>query len=424
MSQRTRHGACRDAPEGNTRPRPESGEVFAAAVELATSGAGPFRRTARRYSMCAADADDAYQRSLEILLTKAPTSDRSELRPWLHTVIKHEALALRRQRERSVASEDATPDDAAAVPERGPEETAGDRERVRHTAEALGALKPNELQCLVLKALGYSYAEIVTRTGFSWTKVNRSLTEGRRRFFECFGEIASGDRCERFQPLLSAVCDGHAPEEEERTVRAHLSSCQACRATLRAYRSAPARLAELVPPAVLLPLLERASLWSRFSDWLSLGGGERAGALGVKLQQGAEMMSAQKAAAVVASTAALAGGGVAVQEQVRGLPGREPPARAERPVEPVTRTDPPAPGPAASAPAGAPQPPAEREPARTSEQAVAETAAAEFGPEHAADAAPAQGTEPAAATESFGAAGAGGGGSQAARAASGGEFGP
>ena len=103
-----RNGACTEAPDEAARRRPDAHEVFAAAVELATSGAGSFRRTARRYSICAADADDAYQRSLEILLTKAPTADRSELRPWLHTVIKHEALALRRQRERTVAPEDAS----------------------------------------------------------------------------------------------------------------------------------------------------------------------------------------------------------------------------------------------------------------------------------------------------------------------------
>jgi RNA polymerase sigma factor (sigma-70 family) len=377
--------------------------VFAAAVELATSGAGAFRRTARRYSICAADADDAYQRSLEILLTKAPTSDRAELRPWLHTVIKHEALALRRQRERTVAPDETTADETLAPPERGPEETATDRERVRHTAEALGALKPNELQCLVLKALGYSYDEISGRTGFSWTKVNRSLTEGRRRFFECFGEISSGDRCERYRPLLSAVCDGHARAEDERTVRAHLAACHACRAALRGYRSAPARLAELVPPAAVLPLLERASLWSRVSEWVSGGGGERAGALSAKLHQAAEMASAQKAAAVVASTAALAGGGVAVQDQVRGLPGREPPARAEQQAEPVADKPLPSmqPTPADPAPAAPPAQPAE--PSPSPQQTVAATTAAEFGPERSAGK-PAPASAP---RESFGAAAAG-----------------
>jgi RNA polymerase sigma factor (sigma-70 family) len=418
MAHRGRNGACRDAPDPSARRRPEARDVFAAAVELATSGAGAFRRTARRYSICAADADDAYQRSLEILLTKAPTSDRSELRPWLHTVIKHEALALRRQRERTVASADTSSDETAASAERGPEETATDRERARHTAEALGALKPSELQCLVLKALGYSYDEISARTGFSWTKVNRSLTEGRRRFFESFGEISSGGRCERFQPLLSAVCDGHAGDDEEQTVRAHLSSCQACRATLRAYRSAPTRLAELMPPAVVLPLLERSSMWSRLTDWVSSGGGERAGALGVKLQQSAEMVSAQKAAAVVASTAALAGGGVAVQEQVRGLPERESPASVEQqeaePVvaKPAPETADKAPAePSAAAPVVHPDGPAR-------EQTVAEKTATEFGPERSAQ----PEAIPEVERESFGAAAAGS--SRARSDAAPAEFGP
>ena len=426
-SHRGRNGACTDAPDPSSRRRPEAREVFAAAVELATSGAGAFRRTARRYSICAADADDAYQRSLEILLTKAPTADRSELRPWLHTVIKHEALAVRRQRERTVAPEETGSDEPMVSAARDPEEAAGDRERLRHTAEALGTLKPSELQCMLLKALGYSYDEISERTGFSWTKVNRSLTEGRRRFFECFGEITTGGRCERFQPVLSAVCDGHASDLDERTLRAHLASCHACRAALRAYRSGPARVAELVPPSLVLPLLERSSMWSRVTDWLSGGGGERAGALGAKLQQGAEMVGAQKTAAVVASTAALAGGGVAVQEQVRALPEREQPARAERHVEPVQ-----APRPVAELPAGEPAPPpAEPQshvPEQQAQQTTAATAAGEFGPERssadaAADASAAS-PEPDAPvqTESFAGAGAG---SAAPRSDAGGsEFGP
>ena len=150
------------------------------------------------------------------------------------------------------------------------------RERVHRTAEALGALKPSEMQCLILKALGYSYDEIAARTGFSWTKVNRSLTEGRRRFFERFGEIAAGTACRRYQPLLSVACDGHAGADDERLLKAHLASCSGCRAALREYRSAPVRLAELLPPAVVLPLLDRASLWSRINDWFAVTAGERA----------------------------------------------------------------------------------------------------------------------------------------------------
>ena len=222
------------------RGGPQSDELFAAAVELVTYGS--CRSSAPHGgSPCARhDAEDAYQRSLEILLTKAPTARRAELRPWLHTVIKHEALALRRQRERAVSVDDETAG-ANAVPatEREPEEAATSRERVHRTAEALGALKPSEMQCMILKALGYSYDEIAARTGFSWTKVNRSLTEGRRRFFERFGEIAAGTACRRYQPLLSVACDGHAGPDDERLLKAHLASCAGCRAALREYRAAP-----------------------------------------------------------------------------------------------------------------------------------------------------------------------------------------
>ena len=62
------------------------------------------RRTARRYSICAADADDALQRAMEILLVKAPPGEARELVRWMQTVTKHEALAIRRGRERQMGS--------------------------------------------------------------------------------------------------------------------------------------------------------------------------------------------------------------------------------------------------------------------------------------------------------------------------------
>jgi RNA polymerase sigma factor (sigma-70 family) len=173
-----------------TRRRPTTEETFAAAVDLATRGSSSFKRFARRYSLCAADAEDAYQRSLEILLTKAPTANRTELRAWLHTVIKHEALALRRQRERALAGSDGgeLPDPRGESSPALDEEASG-RERVHQTAEALAHLKQSELQCLLLKALGYSYDEIARRTGYSWTNVLRTLepacSRGSRRRTGC-----------------------------------------------------------------------------------------------------------------------------------------------------------------------------------------------------------------------------------------------
>jgi RNA polymerase sigma factor (sigma-70 family) len=419
---RDREGASSDA-------------VFAAAVELVTSHSASFKRTAARFSLCAHDAEDAYQRSLEILLTKAPNARREELRPWLHTVIKHEALALRKQRERSVSGAgDAAGAESVVALAREPDEAATGRERVRRTAEALRALKPGEMQCMVLKALGYSYDEIAARTGFSWTKVNRSLTEGRRRFLERFGEIASGTACREYQPLLSAVCDGHAAREDEGRLRTHLAACQGCRAALREYRSAPARLAELMPPAVVLPLLDRTGMWARIHDWFAVTAGERAAAIGVKLQQSAEVVSAQKTAAVVASTAAIAGGGAAVNQL--DLPERHRSERAEASAQTVPSAAPDpvqpepdagAPGPAdGSVPAGDPAPASRKdrqpEPDSPAEFGFEESAGPVPSPpaadERQEEAAPAAAT--ASSTEDF----APGGGAGSRPSGAGGEFGP
>jgi RNA polymerase sigma factor (sigma-70 family) len=298
------------------RSKPDRKDLFRAAVELVSTGSGAFKSTARRYSLCSADAEDAYQRSLEILITSAPTPERAQLTPWLHTVIKHEALAIRRQRERLLGDDCSQLEPSTNGAGRSPEEEAPERERARRTAEALSQLKPNEVQCLLLKAVGYSYDEISLKTGFSWTKVNRSLSEGRKRFFDHFAQIESGQRCGRFRSLLSAACDGEASPDEESRLRTHLRACPSCRAALRNYRELPAHVSEVLPPVVLLPALCQEGWWSRLHDSVVVWIGERGAVIGHKLQQAGEALSAQKATAVVASTAALTGGAVVHQRAV------------------------------------------------------------------------------------------------------------
>ncbi len=165
------------------------------AVELIASQGDSFRRTARRYSLCREDAEDAYQRALEILLTKAPACARPRLAAWMHTVTKHEALAVRRSRERILGSarrpEPDAPDplEAVASERADPADHAERRERVAFSADALAALKPQERRALALKAEGFSYAEIQEITGWTYTKVNRCMAEGRKRFLERFAAI-------------------------------------------------------------------------------------------------------------------------------------------------------------------------------------------------------------------------------------------
>jgi len=230
------------------------------------------RRTARRFSLDAGDAEDAYQRALEIVLTKAPTTDPRELIRWTQTVTKHEALAVRQSRERLLgprppaSREGPVPDPLASLPSNsdGPEEQVERREEMARNREALRSLKPAELRALGLLAEGYSYAEICAMTGFSHTKVNRVLAEGRNRFRDLVSRSEDGTRCRELRPLLSAFCDGEAAAGDAETVREHLRACVHCRATMRAYRAAP-RLAGLLVP----PLLPSRSLLGRLHDLLA-----------------------------------------------------------------------------------------------------------------------------------------------------------
>ncbi|HET9184897.1 MAG TPA: sigma-70 family RNA polymerase sigma factor [Solirubrobacterales bacterium] len=222
------------------------------------------RRTARRYSLCEDDADEALQRALEILLRRAPSLGSEELVKWTQTVVKHEALAIRSERERTLASPlppGEHRDWVSLLPSSsdGPQEKAERREAVARSREALQALKPQELRALTLLAEGYSYAEIGEITGFSQTKINRCLAEGRERFRSFVSRSEDGRRCAEMGPLISAFCDGEAAGPELAELREHLRACASCRAALRAYRAAPAAAAALAPALPLhRSLLERA----------------------------------------------------------------------------------------------------------------------------------------------------------------------
>ncbi len=238
-----------------------------AAIETYARHEATLRRTARRYSLCADDADDALQRGLEILLKKAPSEDPRELIRWTQTVVKHEALAVRRERERILSGpagrrpDPDAEDWVALIPAEsdGPPERAERHEAVARSREALQALKPQELRALTLLAEGYSYAEIGEITGYSATKINRCLAEGRERFRRLIAHSEDGQRCVEMRPLISSFCDGEAARKDVATLREHLRACPHCRATMRTYRAAPAAAAALAPALPLgRGLAERA----------------------------------------------------------------------------------------------------------------------------------------------------------------------
>jgi DNA-directed RNA polymerase specialized sigma24 family protein len=140
----------------------------AAKVTLLECHSAAFRRTARRVSLCADDAEEAIGRATLILLEKAPAHPPERLAAWMHVVCKHEALAVRRERERLLAAEI---NDLPAPGEPCPAERAERREWARARARALRRLKPDERRALVLCGEGYSYAEIGAMNGWTYTNL-------------------------------------------------------------------------------------------------------------------------------------------------------------------------------------------------------------------------------------------------------------
>src|SRR3954469_5995517 len=86
---------------GRSNGRPSRPELERAALDLLQRRGAEILPPAPACSASADDAEDAYQRALETLITKAPTTAEDELVPWLKTVVKHEAFSMRRQRERA-----------------------------------------------------------------------------------------------------------------------------------------------------------------------------------------------------------------------------------------------------------------------------------------------------------------------------------
>jgi RNA polymerase sigma factor (sigma-70 family) len=213
-------------------------------------------RVARHWSLCRDDALDAYQRALEIYVRRLDSLDPATEIAWLKVVVKHEALAIRRQHGESFPVDAFDLDSQPSESQRPLDDLLSARERVERSAEALRRLKPDEAKALMLKAQGLSYQEIATRLSWTYTKVNRSITEGRARFLKLYAEIEAGEECERFAPTLAALVGGTASADALLELRPHIRNCPACRATVRELHSTRlGRLGALWPlPALVAPL--------------------------------------------------------------------------------------------------------------------------------------------------------------------------
>lgn len=389
-----------------------------AAVELIASHGPAVRRTARRYSLCVEDAEDAYQRTLEILLTKAPGDRARELLGWTKTVVKHEALAIRKNRERLLGTaahghETEDRDPVAMIPAdgAGPDECLERREEIARSREALRALKPAELRALTLLGEGYSYAEIGAITGFSQTKVNRCLAEGRERFRRFVSSSEDGSRCREMSRLLSAFCDAETNPEETVEVREHLRACARCRVAMRAYRAAPATAAALAPALPLTrSLLDRVQelLFGIQSRLPGAGGAADASMAQVAAAGGTKGAGMAALAKLLAVCAGTVGGAACVATGIAPVPldlvpDRLAVPRIERIAERVVEQPPPPAGGDEAMPAPIepiePEPSLSPAPEERAEAFEPEPSSAEPGAEEATEPAPPPPTPAAPSTE-------------------------
>ncbi|MDO8188035.1 sigma-70 family RNA polymerase sigma factor [Conexibacter sp. JD483] len=346
-------------------------------LALVREHAGELLRLARRFSICAEDAQDAYQRTLEKLVRRMRHEPPENAVNWVKTVLRHEAMAIRAEREQTIGAFDGDRHrDEDSV---DPADRVERFERLAHTAEALRGLKPQEMTALALRAEGLSYKEICARTGWTYTRTNRTINEGRRALLARLSAIESGAECARWFPLLSLLADGEATARELSELRPHLRSCPACRATLRGIHAAPGQVAALLPAAAL-PALATAGAaggglgFGRHLEALAQSFAERANTTVLRFHSVIDTVPGTKLAAVAASTVAVAGGGAAIEQAATagsgasaaaGAPsvtvasGPSPTASATPIAAPLSATAPTAPGPASPvgpAPAATPSP--------------------------------------------------------------------
>ncbi|MEP6953515.1 MAG: sigma-70 family RNA polymerase sigma factor [Solirubrobacteraceae bacterium] len=310
--------AVEQAPEG---ARLTVARADALVLQLVADHADSLLRVARRYSLCADDAHDAYQRGMEILLRHARRLDPDRASGWIHTVVKHEALTINQARRRIVGSEEVDLDALETSTVASPEEHAESAERIARTAEALHSLKPQEVRAIWLKALGHSYEQIAESTGWTYTKVNRCLAEGRKSFLARYAGIEAGEECVRLAPAVSAFVDGEAGARAVIEVRNHLRACAGCRAVVRGLHETAEPLSVVLPAATLATVTSASppgsGFFSRVYETLAMTANERAANAMLRAQAVVDTVASGKMAVAAASVAAVAGGGAAVQGAIR-----------------------------------------------------------------------------------------------------------
>jgi RNA polymerase sigma-70 factor, ECF subfamily len=200
--------------------------------------------------------------------------------------------------------------------------------------KAVERLNEHQRVALTLRDIdGWSYNDIAEVMGMSRTAVGVLLSRARLKFKKEFRlqEIDSSGlapRCLDMVPMMSAVLDNEATDDEKRAVQEHLRTCPGCRERMDEMAGASTVMRSMVPviPAMAL----RAALVAK-----AAAAGAATGAAAAAV--GAGMSAATKAIIAIVATVLVAGAGVGTFVGIKvtsNVPA--PGARIVRPLDGVS----------------------------------------------------------------------------------------
>jgi RNA polymerase sigma factor (sigma-70 family) len=166
------------------RSAEQAQEVRAMAGKIYAARRGHLMNVARWNAACEADAEEALQDAFLAFIESYDPSGGSPPLAWLALVVKRRCWRIREARRHEVG--ELLPG-AEAEARRWATLRPEVEDRVVDLEEArarLRGLKADERTAIGLAAAGYSYGEIAGRRGWTHTKVNRCLYEGRRALRE------------------------------------------------------------------------------------------------------------------------------------------------------------------------------------------------------------------------------------------------
>ena len=125
-----------------------------------------------------ADAEDAVQEALATAFASRERIRSETAVSYIAVTARHAALQHRQRADRTRSLDEPAADQASRH-ELIADPLQADVDGRLDTIAGLRALKPDEARALTPRMLGFSYREIADTFGWSYTKTNRCVTEGR-----------------------------------------------------------------------------------------------------------------------------------------------------------------------------------------------------------------------------------------------------